>query len=201
MSRSRHLIATLFAWNDLLWTLVGAFMVLMVVYVTQIQEQKKDESVAEDVSAGAVSVYVFWPDGLAADIDTHLKDPKGDHVYYNNREGEITNLLRDDLGTVNDDTPRNFENAYIRSLPGGEYIVAIHAFDAPSNLFPIPVEVELNFVSQGEGKQQVRFKHTVRLYRKGEEVTAFQFKINASGELVPGSVTNFQQPFIFGDRP
>ena len=125
--RNNGLVATLFTFNDLIWSLLACFMVLTALLVTQINAKKQTEKTSDEVSAGNISVYAYWQDGIDLDIDLHLSSPSGDHVYFAKLSGKIWNLLRDDLGMLADPGPRNFENAYPRGLPAGDYIVNIHA--------------------------------------------------------------------------
>lgn len=191
MSRDRGLNVTLFAYNDLIWTLLACFMVLVVVLVTQVQQKKTEQA---DRPAGQASLYVFWPDGLAVDIDTHVLLPSGEHVFYRHQQGKTANLLRDDLGMNGDTTQKNFENIFFRDLPAGEYIVNIHAFLGSRDKFPVQVEAELNFLGYSS---QVRFTQRLTMLREGDEITAFRFTIGQDGRLVPGSMSNLQSPFIY----
>src|SRR5690242_12753632 len=101
MANRDRLTPVLFAWNDLLLSLLACLLVAAFL----ISVQKKQEASKEtDRSAGNISVYVFWPDGIDADIDTHLRDPDGEHVYFSHKSGKIWSLLRDDLGSFNDVT-------------------------------------------------------------------------------------------------
>lgn len=116
---SRHLVVSLFAWNDMIWALLACMMLVVALLITQIQTMKTDAKTEDDKSAGNISVYVFWRDGIDADIDTHLMGPNGEHVFYGRTAGHSWNLLRDDLGGAGDDEKRNFENAYSRGIPPG----------------------------------------------------------------------------------
>ncbi len=169
-------------------------------YITVWNAQKKQasENTNEDKAAGALSVYVFWPDGMDADIDVHVLDANKQHTYYDNKETHITNLLRDDRGMLNDQGPRNFENVYVRELPPGEYVINLHAFRAADKFYPIPVEGELNFIDPTGGKGGgLTFKKTVELLKTGEEITLFRFLVGQDGKIVPYSLNHILRPFIF----
>lgn len=190
--RNNGLVATLFAQNDLLWSLAACFMVLTALLITVIETKKVTEKTTEEVQAGSISVYAFWQDGIDLDIDLHLSSPSGDHVYFAKLSGKIWNLLRDDLGKANDPGPRNFENAYARGLPAGDYIVNLHAYRGAPDKYPIDVEGEVIITANpaaGKGAQKV-VKQKVTLYRTGEEVTLVRFTIDGKGNVVPGSVNH-----------
>lgn len=189
--RKRSLSTTLFAWNDLLWSLLAVFMFTTAVLVTEIQKSKSEKT-SDEVSAGSISVYVYWKDGIDLDIDTHLSSPGGDHVFFGRLSGKIWNLLRDDLGSKNDTEARNFENAYARGLPAGDYIVNIHAYRGAPTLYPAEIEAEVVIAANpnaGKGSQKI-VKQKIILYRTGEEATLVRFSIDGAGNVVPGSVNH-----------
>ena len=193
MSKKHNgLVATLFAQNDLVLSLLACFMVLVALLVTVIENKKTADKISDDVSAGSISVYVYWKDGIDLDIDTHLSSPSGDHVFFGKLSGKIWNLLRDDLGMAGDTAQRNFENAYARGLPPGDYIVNIHAYRGAPGLYPIEVEGEVVITANpnaGKGSQKI-VKQKVTLYRTGEETTLARFSIDGQGNVVPGSVNH-----------
>jgi uncharacterized protein YfaP (DUF2135 family) len=196
--RNNGLVATLFTFNDLLWALLACFMVLTALLVTQIKNTKATEKTNDDVTAGNISVYVYWPDGIDLDIDTHLSSPSGDHVFFGKLSGKIWNLLRDDLGMAGDTAQRNFENAYARGLPAGDYVVNIHAYRGGPQFYPVNVEGEVVITanpSAGKGSQKI-VKQTVTLYRTGEETTLVRFTIDGQGNVVPGSVNHIFKSLV-----
>lgn len=186
------LVATLFCNNDLLWTLFICFVVTTALLITEIKHKQTTDKVNDDVSAGSISVYIFWKDGIDLDIDTHLSAPGDSHVYFGKREGKIWNLLRDDLGMMGDTAPRNFENAYARGLPAGDYVVNIAAYRGGPQFYPIEIEGEVLITADpnaGKGSQKI-VKQKVTLYRTGEETTLARFSIDSAGNVVPGSVNH-----------
>lgn len=189
--RNNGLVATLFTFNDLIWSLLACFMVITALLITQINS-KKQEKTSDEVAAGSISVYVYWKDGIDLDIDTHLSSPSGDHVFFGKLSGKIWNLLRDDLGMAGDTAARNFENAYARGLPAGDYVVNIHAYRGAPGLYPAEVEAEVVITANpnaGKGSQKI-VKQKVTLYRTGEETTLVRFSIDGKGNVVPGSVNH-----------
>lgn len=190
--RNNGLVATLFAYNEFLWTLFICFVVLVVVLISDIRNKQTSEKTSDEVQAGSISVYAYWQDGIDLDIDLHLSSPSGDHVYFAKLSGKIWNLLRDDLGKTNDAGVRNFENAYARGLPAGEYVVNIHAYRGAQDMYPAEVEGEVVITANpaaGKGAQKV-VKQKVTLYRTGEETTLVRFSIDGNGNVVPDSVNH-----------
>jgi len=93
-------------------------------------------------SPGHISVYIAWPPG-ATDVDLWVQAPGQLPVGYSNKGGPVFNLLRDDLGTLHDTMPANFEFTYSRGIPVGEYAVNIHLYRNDAAVTPIPVRVEI----------------------------------------------------------
>lgn len=185
MANKDRLTAILWAYVDVLHVVVAGLLIALVFIAVKKPEAKEEQT---DRSAGNISIYVFWPDGIDADIDTHLRDPDGEHVYFSHKSGKIWSLLRDDLGSFNDVTDRNYENAYARGAPAGEYIVNVQAYRSNA-AFPITVDAELR-ITPDLDKSPVTFKAKVTLDRVGDEATLFRFTIDGAGNLVPGSVNN-----------
>lgn len=184
MASRDRLKPVLFAWNDFLWVLFICAVAFAFLMATKKPQEPTKET---DRSAGDISVFVFWPDG-DTDVDTWLRSPDGDVVSFNHKSGTVWSLLRDDLGNPNDPTPHNFENAYSRGLPPGEYAVTVHAY---RNLgeYPVPVDAELRIRSKPNASP-VTFNAHVVLDHTGDEAVLFRFRIDSAGELVPGSVNN-----------
>lgn len=183
--RNDRLTPSLFAANDLLLSLLACLLAAAFLIAAQ---KKPEEPKETDRSAGNISVYSFWPDG-DTDVDLHLRDPSGEHVYFSHRAGQVWNLLRDDLGNTNDLATRNFENAYARGLPAGEYTVNVHAYRNNAK-FPIVVEGELRIQPELKAGSATTFIARATLDRLGDEATLWRFSIDKDGKLVPGSVHN-----------
>lgn len=138
---------------------------------------------------GNMAVSIAWPEG-STDVDLWLAGPgQAKATGYSNRGGLVWNLLRDDLGTAGDSMPLNYENAYSRGLPAGEYIINVHGFRVSGT---VPVSVEVRKGATGE-RQELLFRETVDITNK-QERTAIRFKLDAKGNVVSGSVNSIHQP-------
>jgi hypothetical protein len=182
MANKDRLTPVLFAWNDLLLSLLACLLVAAFLIAAQ---KKPTPTELTDRSAGSVAVIIFWPDG-DIDVDTWMQSPDGDVVSFQRKSGTVWSLLRDDLGNPNDLTPHNFENSFARGLPPGEYVVNSHLYRNPSG-GPVQIQGELRIKSGPTGSGTV-FNASATLDHIGEEVTLWRFQIDASGNLVPGSV-------------
>ncbi len=179
-----------------------AFLILAVMALPFVQPlQKKPEAKTEEVkSAGDMMIEIHWPDKVDIDIDLWVKSPDDERpVGYSNRAGKTFNLLRDDLGKFNDSTDRNFEMAYARGLPEGEYIINLHYFAdrEPGDTHEVPVEVIISTKANGLDKSTGRMTQIITrkavLRVKGEEITVVRFTLDANGELVKDSANDFYQ--------
>jgi hypothetical protein len=93
---------------------------------------------------GSLAVVAAWPEGNI-DVDLWLKSPDDDKpVGYSRKDGKVCALLRDDLGTTNDGSPFNAENAFCRALPAGEYIANVHGYSVPADGVRVHFEIALN---------------------------------------------------------
>ena len=190
--KGRRVVTALLAWNDLLLSLLGCLLVLLAIFLAIINEVKKDNKTKDDDSPGNISVYLFWPDGIDLDIDTHLQSPDGEHIYFGKLAGKTWNLLRDDLGNAGDSGARNFENAYSRGIPAGEYVINVHSYRGAPSMYPVEIEAEVRITAdptKGKSAQKV-VTQRVTLYRTGEEATVVRFTMDANMNLVPRSVNH-----------
>jgi hypothetical protein len=195
MANNDRLTPVLFAWNDLLLSLLACLLVAAFL----ISVQKKHEAdTATDRSAGNASVYVWWADNIDTDVDTYLRSPDGDRVFFAHKSGTVWSLLRDDLGLPNDLTPHNFENGFARGLPPGEYTVNVNVY-RNSDVYPVAVDAELRLQTDKAGSL-VTFTAHVTLDHLGDEATLWRFSIDDEGGLVPGSVHNQFVPLAKEDK-
>ncbi|HEU4984955.1 MAG TPA: hypothetical protein VFT58_04895 [Nitrososphaera sp.] len=145
---------------------------------------------AEDTTApGNMSVTAAWQEG-PIDVDLWLTGPgQPKATGYSNRGGSLFNLLRDDLGTYSDPLPFNFENAFSRGLPAGEYVINLHCFACPAN---VEVSVEVSMGERGQ-RQKLLFKDVVEL-RPKQERTVVRFRLDGNSNVVSGSVNQVYTP-------
>lgn len=145
-------------------------------------------------SPGNVLVEVYWPDQLNTDVDLWVQAPGDVPVGYSNMGGHIFNLLRDDLGTVQDATELNYEVSYSRGIPSGEYTVNLHLFRNNSGETMIPVTVVVSVKRTQQDRAQQLLTTKVSLDRNGQELTAFRFRLDGEGKLIRDSVHSLYKP-------
>lgn len=131
---------------------------------------------------GNLVASAAWPAG-AIDVDLWVKSPGDEAVGYSRKSGKVWSLLRDDLGTSNDSTPLNYESAFTRGLPDGEYIVNVRCYGCAGKT-PVPVSVEVRLAT-GE----LVWSGVVTLVSDKQEKTALRF-VMRGGKVVPGSASH-----------
>lgn len=178
-------------WRDMLFILLMVFLMLAILV-------NPPNSGAEIESPGVLVVEIRWPDKLPVDVDLWVKAPGDEPVGYNNRAGEVFNLLRDDLGMLRDQTDHNYEYSFARSTPDGEYIVTVHLYnDNNWRDYPLPVNAKIYIMTPLSDAPQEILLETVYLLSRGHEVTVARFTLQG-GELVVGSIT--QIPAALGPQ-
>jgi len=143
---------------------------------------------------GNVMVEVRWPDELDSDVDLWVEAPGDRPVGYSNKGGAVFNLLRDDLGHTSDVTQLNYEVAYSRGAPAGEYTINLHLYANKSAQFPIPVAVVVSVKAPDSNETRTLASKNVTLLRVGEELTVVRFALDGRASVIPGSVHQVQRP-------
>ena len=162
--------------------------VLFILLLVLILLPHNPETESEAIPPGMVIVEIRWPDGLNIDVDLWVQAPGEPPVGYSRKAGAYFNLLRDDLGHARDYLELNYENAYSRGAPAGEYIVNVHLYAAPD---PPPVEVAVRASVRNSGGTVLIFEKRVTLNYTGKELTVARFSLDRDGIPVRGSIHDF----------
>ena len=137
---------------------------------------------------GNVVVEIRWPDKNDADVDLWVQAPGDAPVGYSNKDGSVFNLLRDDLGHIQDLSSLNYEMAYSRGTPEGEYVVNLHLYRSRTTPLPISVEVNIGIRKSNNESLVTISSNQVHLSHEGQELTVIRFRLSQLGRLVDGSV-------------
>jgi hypothetical protein len=181
---------TLTVWLDTALLMLGGFVLMTMLMLTVINPPAKSAE-AEGVAApGNVIIEAQWPDSIDADVDLWVQGPGDRPVGYSNKSGRLINLLRDDLGHAQDMTDYNYEVAYSRGAPAGDYIVNVHMYRGIGIKYPVAVKVVASVKTESNGPARQFAAATVELRRENQEVTAMRFRLDSKGQLVAGSVNN-----------
>ena len=162
-----------------------ALVILMLPHVHQPQAKTSD-----DPLLGNVVVEIRWPDEIDADVDLWVLAPGDKPVGFSNRGGLYFDLLRDDLGSLQDITASNVEIAYSRGVPAGEYIVNVHMYRNETGIWPVPVTILVSMKTDITKAATPVLRSKVVLVREDQEETVFRFTIDRDGELDYDSVSH-----------
>ena len=176
-------------------TLVKVTLLLVLMLFPLITLHQVKPPTPEESRPGNVMFEAFWENDLDCDVDLWVSGP-GDvrPVGYSNKSGQTFNLLRDDLGTSNDVSGLNFENAYSRGLPAGEYIANVHMYRINTSHFPVVVKVIASVKLSADASPVQIAVATVLLTHNDDEQTAIRFRLDERGMLVQGSVNHLFRP-------
>jgi hypothetical protein len=140
---------------------------------------------------GNIVVELHWPDDLNTDVDLWVQAPGDRPVGYSNRGGKIFNLLRDDMGHINDTGKLNYEIAFSRGAPAGEYTVNLHLYSNVAGRETVPAQVSVGIKRNEADPVETIHRETVDLLRTGQETTVIRFSLDEDSNVVDGSLHKF----------
>ena len=164
-------------------TFLDVLLALAIILLVLVHPPKADD---DTPPPGQIVVEIAWPADCPADVDLWTKAPGDRPVGYSNRGGKVFNLLRDDLGHVNDASGQNYEHAITRGAPDGEYAVNVHLYAPKGCPLPITVHCRVSLRSQTGAMTRIH-EGTAALEHSGQELTLVRFSMR-DGQLVPGSI-------------
>jgi hypothetical protein len=173
------------AFTDLLFNALLGFAFMFVAAFALISDPNitgKIDSKAE------ILITVRWQDRHPDDVDTLVEGPRGNLVWYHNRDSGLMHLDRDDRGLFADrivldgksvSNPINQETVTIRTLQPGEYVVNVLHYQANYN-DPLPVTIKVEKLNPSVS---LLYYGTRELTGVGDEQTAVRFTIDSNGEV------------------
>jgi heme/copper-type cytochrome/quinol oxidase subunit 2 len=191
VNKNRHLINTLFAWNDQLWALLATFLILFVLVIAVV---KKTESTEADTTAGNMSVEIKWTYDTDIDVDLWVLKVGDFPIWYNNKDTNYGNLVKDDMNNGSHGK-ENYENIFIRKLDAGEYVVNVHLFSDHQQVLPVPVKVRVVMRPTQNAHNETVFDDTIILKKYGEERTAIRFTLDSNGKIIDRTTLSF--PMVY----
>lgn len=184
--------------RDVIMLVLFGFVTIVVLLLPHLNPPTQAEQTL--VPPGNLVVEVRWPDEADVDIDLWVRAPGDRSVGYSAKSGEVFDLLRDDLGNRNDATGMNYEVAFSRGLPAGEYVVNLHLYRDSRQLRPITAIVVVSLRSpDGNDTVNLLTRH-VEMRQLGEEVTVTRFSIDETGTVDQGSFSTLPIPLRGRDR-
>jgi hypothetical protein len=150
------------------------FVLILVFILLPHQPEIAKEEVLEP--KGNLIIEVSWPDHMNVDVDLWVQGPTSSPVGYSSKNGEYLDLLRDDLGRVNDLGNLNYEIVYGRDVPSGDYTINLHLYNnRNTSEWPVvPVDLTVFTDTNSSSKTKVIQEH-VKLHFEGEEITVVRF--------------------------
>jgi hypothetical protein len=179
---------------DMLFNMLIAFVFCFIVALLAMNPKSTK---AGDIPAKAEFIITLsWPDNDPNDIDTWVRNPAGDVVWFRNREAGLMHLDRDDRGVSNDTiqvnnqrivNPLNQEVVTLRGIAPGEYVVNAHYYESkevetPDPKAGQPVDVTLSVVKVNP-RAEVVYYGQQRLVKRGDETTLVRFSVRADGSV------------------
>ena len=178
--------------RDVMMLVIFGFMTIVILMLPHLNPPTKT---AEDLlPPGNVIVELRWPNELDSDIDLWVQAPGDVPVGYSNKGGDVFNLLRDDLGHSRDAAEVNYEVAFSRGRPSGEYTVNLHLYKNNAKVLPVPAKIIVSMKATPESPMRKLAERSIELSRLGEETTVLRFSLNEGGRLVPGSLHDLPRP-------
>lgn len=181
---------TLTVWLDTALLMLGGFILMTVLMMAVVNPPAQSAETEGEQSPGNVIVEAQWGDGMDADVDLWVAAPGDRPVGYSNKSGAVFNLLRDDLGKAQDVTDYNYEVAYSRGMPAGEYVANVHMYRGIGVTYPVDVKLVVSVKATPNDTAQQLVTTTVQLRHENHQVTAFRFSLDSEGHLVTGSVNS-----------
>ena len=171
---------------DMLFNMLIAFVFCFIVALLAMNP--KALKMGDIPSKAEYIINVSWPDNSPNDIDTWVQDPRGELLWYRQRESGLMYLDRDDRGDANDAivingqrimSPFRQEVVTLRGIVPGEYTVNVQYYKSKNAQ---PVEVTVNVIKVNP-RAEVVFYGQLKLARQGDEATAVRFTVLADGRV------------------
>jgi hypothetical protein len=89
-----------------------------------------------------------------------------------------------------DMTDYNYEVAYSRGAPAGEYVVNVHMYRDRGSALPIPVKISVTLKHDDAKASKPLVTTNVMLRKMNQEVTTLRFRLDGDGQLVAGSLNS-----------
>lgn len=177
--------------RDVIMLALAGFVALVILMLPHLSPKRTADATEPP---GNVIIEARWHDQLDTDVDLWVQGPGDVPVGYSNKGGAIFNLLRDDLGKRADATEMNYEVAFARGIPPGEYTVNVHLYRNVERVTPIKVTLVVSVKKSVQESARQILATKVDLVREGQELTVFRFQLDEEGGLLPGSVNSLERP-------
>jgi len=175
------------------WAFRDVFLLMIAVLILLVNPPEEEKINTEQISAqGQLIFEIAWETGLDVDVDIWVQPPGENYVSYLNKGTRSCNLLRDDVGHVEDEDsmwydPANQEILVCRSpIADAEWVANVHYFqteDEYGNERPLPVKVYYRVLLHTGISIDVKDMGSFTLNKEGDEHTMVRFKITGDGDM------------------
>jgi len=174
------------AFLDLLFNCLLGFVYLFVISFLMVEVDKKKANIT---TKAEYVITLTWDLNNTDDIDTWLRDPAGNLLFFRRKNVGLMHLDRDDRGNVRDSYtlpdgttiyyPYNQEIVTIRGFIPGQWILNIHMY-YKRDVKPANVEVKLE--KMNPSVKTIFIKH-YEIKSHGEQITVARFEMNSTGDI------------------
>lgn len=174
-------------------------LALTLVFMVPITQNKQSN---DNRDRGNIRVEMTWEMGTDIDMDLWVQGPNDNPVGFSNQNGQIFNLVRDDIGGTHAKS-LHYEVAYGREAPAGEYVVNVAMYANRVQKYPVKVEVVITRMYDSPtgvtNKSIIATKELVFTV-EGEEQTVLRFTLNEAGEVVTSKTNTIYKPLFRAPR-
>jgi hypothetical protein len=174
---------------DLLFNFLLATTILLVIAVLHIVIENNKADIQRDAE---YILTMTWDKKIDADMDIWVKDPRGDLLWYRQKEIGVMHLDRDDKGHIGNDWVTtelgdiiynpNQEIVTIRGVIPGEWIINLHLFRVLSTVY-LPCEVDVTLIKLNPKATTILNKKLV-FNEYWEQQTVARLDISESGDIL-----------------
>jgi hypothetical protein len=179
-------------------TFAKALLVVFVVLMALISPNRRS---TDGIRPNAEFVIMAsWPGDRNIDVDLWVRDPRGNIVYYANREAGFLALDRDDIGFLSDTVGNqivrvNEEIVTIRGILPGEYVINVHLYSLHDDNPPVTVDVRVERLNPVVTRV---WRGSATLTSRGHEIHVVRFNMNADGSV---DQVGSDRPIMLRNRP
>lgn len=172
--------------------ITNTLLVFVLVAAIALTQTTKPKDADIEAPPAEFLIHVSWDDDRDVDIDSWLECPNGAVLYFQNKEGGLAHLERDDTGHEKIMLPNgglktdtsNYELFTIRNVVQGEWVFNLHLFSFGVSMDPIDVQVTITKLNP---TAEVIYDGVITMSQPWEERTVLRFTTDDDGDVVSTS--------------
>jgi hypothetical protein len=184
------------AFRDLIFSSLFIFVAVVFFLLPFVNPVGEDDMKDID-QPGIMFVELIWEPDNNADVDLIIRDPNGEVTFFRNKATRVFNLLRDDRGNLDDDSGLNYEHAFSRSLPDGEYTINAYIFSLNEGRLPVKVwlTVSMKDLKSLSSNAEIVIREENLIDAVNKELTLIRFLV-MNGRVIPNSFSYYTEEII-----